>query len=91
MAHPSHTGWRWRSPAGIALLVFLGIATFFLVTEHLAHLITVLPWLFLLLCPLMHLLMHGAHGSHGGHGGHGGHGSHGGHNGQNNNSEGGQS
>lgn len=55
----------WRSPAKIALYVFLGIIAFFLVTEHLAHLIPVLPWAFLLLCPLMHLFMHGGHGGHG--------------------------
>ncbi len=67
MARYFQTGWRWRSPAGIALLVFLGIITFFLVTEHWAHLIPVLPWLLLLACPLMHLFMHGAHGGHGGH------------------------
>jgi hypothetical protein len=55
----------WRSRAKIALYVFLGIAAFFLITEHLAHLIPILPWLFLLLCPLMHLFMHGGHGGHG--------------------------
>lgn len=47
MTHHSRTAWRWRSPTGIALLVFLGIATFFLVTEHWAHIVPVLPWLFL--------------------------------------------
>ena len=68
MAHHSRTGWRWRSPAGIALLAFLGIIAFFLITEHWAHLIPVLPWLLLLACPLIHLFMHGGHGGHGGHG-----------------------
>lgn len=68
MNHNSRTAWRWRSPAGIAFLVFLGIATFFLVTEHWAHLIPVLPWLLLLACPFIHLFMHGGHGGHGGHG-----------------------
>jgi hypothetical protein len=61
--HQTNTGWRSR--AKIALYVFLGIAAFFLITEHLAHLIPILPWLFLLLCPLMHLFMHGGHGGHG--------------------------
>ncbi len=73
MTHHSRTAWRWRSrrdplrgaPTGIALLVFLGIATFFLVTEHWAHIVPVLPWLFLLACPLMHLFMHSGHGGHG--------------------------
>ena len=55
------TMWRWRSPYGIALLVFLGIGTFWFITVHGMHMIPVLPWLFLLLCPLMHLFMHGSH------------------------------
>ncbi|WP_019501318.1 DUF2933 domain-containing protein [Pseudanabaena sp. PCC 6802] len=56
----------WLRPARIALYFFLGIIAFFLITEHFAHLIPVLPWLFLLACPLMHLFMHGGHGGHGG-------------------------
>ncbi|WP_036488648.1 DUF2933 domain-containing protein [Myxosarcina sp. GI1] len=68
MTHHSRTAWRWRSPSGIALLVFLGIAAFFLVAEHWVHIIPVLPWLLLLACPFMHLFMHGGHGGHGGHG-----------------------
>lgn len=57
----------WWSPAKIALYVFLGIAAFFLITEHLAHLAGILPYLLLIACPLMHLFMHGGHGGHGGH------------------------
>ncbi|KAI9129943.1 DUF2933 domain-containing protein [Acaryochloris sp. CCMEE 5410] len=72
-----HHAIRWRSPAGIALLIFLGIITFFLVTEHLAHVIPVLPWLLLLACPFIHLFMHSGHGGHSGHSGHGGHSEHG--------------
>lgn len=67
--HNSGSDGGWLSPAKIALYVFLGIAAFFLITEHLAHLIPVLPYLLLLLCPLMHLFMHGGHGGHGGHSG----------------------
>lgn len=52
---------NWNSRTGIALFVFLAIITFFLITEHLAHIIPVLPWLLLLACPLMHLFMHGGH------------------------------
>ena len=62
-----------RSPAGLVLLGFLAVAAFFLVTEHTAHVLGVLPYLFLLLCPLMHLFMHGSHGGHGGHDGPAGH------------------
>ncbi|NET88782.1 MAG: DUF2933 domain-containing protein [Kamptonema sp. SIO1D9] len=49
MAHKDHrssSGGGWLSPAKIALYVFLSIAAFFLFTEHLAHLVPVLPWLF---------------------------------------------
>jgi hypothetical protein len=42
---------------------FLGIALFFLWTEHRAHLLGVLPYLLVLACPLMHLFHHG-HGHH---------------------------
>ncbi|AOW98335.1 hypothetical protein BJP34_01740 [Moorena producens PAL-8-15-08-1] len=79
MAQNSRTVWRWRSPTGIALLFFLGIAAFLLITEHLAHIIPVLPWLLLLACPLMHLFMHGGHGGHGGRSGSHGNNSEGGH------------
>jgi Protein of unknown function (DUF2933) len=57
---------EWLSPTKIALYVFLGIIAFFLITEHWAHIIPVLPWLFLMLCPLMHLFMHGGHSGHSG-------------------------
>ena len=39
---------HWNSRTGIALFVFLAIIAFFLITEHLAHIIPVLPWLLLL-------------------------------------------
>ncbi|MDT3668892.1 MAG: DUF2933 domain-containing protein [Aromatoleum sp.] len=47
---------------------FLVLALLLLTTEHRAHLLGVLPWLLLLACPLMHLVMHGGHGHHHGHG-----------------------
>ena len=50
------------------LIGFLAIAAFFLITEHTAHVLGVLPYLLLLLCPLMHLFMHRGHGDHSGHG-----------------------
>lgn len=71
---PTQIGDFLRSRTGVALIVFLGIAAFFLITEHSAHLFGVLPFALLLLCPLMHLFMHGGHDGHGGevsnHGGH---------------------
>ena len=56
-----------RSPSGIALVAFLAVAGFFLLTEHRAHAFGYLPYALLLLCLLMHLFMHGGHGggSHG--------------------------
>lgn len=59
-----------RSRTGLALLAFLAIAVFFLATEHTAHFFGVLPFLLLLLCPLLHLFMHGGHGEHGSHADH---------------------
>ena len=52
-----------RARTIIALTGFLVIAVFFLQTEHRAHLFGVLPFLFLLACPLLHLFMHGGHDS----------------------------
>ena len=40
---------------------FLGVAGFFLVTEHTAHVLGALPYLLVLLCPVMHLIMHRGH------------------------------
>lgn len=62
----SHGGQR---RINVALLGFLAIAVFFLVSEHRAHVFGFLPLLLLLLCPLLHLFMHGGHGGHGGAGG----------------------
>jgi len=39
-------------------LAFAAIAAFFLLAEHRAHVLPFLPWLLLLVCPLMHLFMH---------------------------------
>jgi len=63
MDHQSgSTSWL-RSRSGLAFLGFVVIAAFFLVTEHRAHLLGILPYVLLLLCPLLHLL-HGGHGAH---------------------------
>ncbi|MDA8122837.1 MAG: DUF2933 domain-containing protein [Deltaproteobacteria bacterium] len=58
-----------RLPVRIGLLAFLGISTFFLWAEHKAHILGALPWLLLLLCPVIHLFMHRGHGGHHGSGG----------------------
>lgn len=43
---------------------FIAIAAVYLITEHRAHVLGVLPFLLLLACPLMHFFMHGGHGGH---------------------------
>lgn len=61
-----------RSRSGLVLLAFLGIAAFFVVTEHTAHVLGMLPYLLLLACPLLHFLHGGHRGGHGGRGTQGG-------------------
>jgi hypothetical protein len=53
----------WKNP--VVLLVTLG-AGYWIYTYHFEHALGVLPYAILLLCPLMHIFMHGNHG-HGGH------------------------
>lgn len=57
----------WSTRYAIGLVVIGGAAAYFLLTEHLAHVVAVLPYLLLLACPLMHVFMHGGHGGHGNH------------------------
>jgi hypothetical protein len=45
----------WRSPAAIVCVGLLAIGAFFLLTEHTAHVLGLLPYLLLAACPLMHL------------------------------------
>jgi hypothetical protein len=68
--HPFRPRSFFRSPVGLVLLVFLAIAAFFLLTEHTAHVFGALPYILVLLCPLLHWILHGRHG--GGHAGYGG-------------------
>ena len=57
----------WISPKGFAAMGLIASVTYFLLMEHRQHFFQYLPFLILLLCPLMHFFMHGDHG-HGGHG-----------------------
>jgi hypothetical protein len=59
--HERRIRWGWW--------FFAAIALFFLLSEHRAHLFGILPYLFLLACPLMHRFMHHGHSGHHGHGG----------------------
>ena len=63
------SGWNGQL---IALVLLLVVGGFFLWAEHRAHIMGTLPYLILLLCPLMHLFMHRGHGKNGNrHGSHG--------------------
>ena len=55
----------WTSWAFLIFLAFGAMAIVLLWTEHRAHLLGALPFLFLLACPLLHIF--GGHGSHGAH------------------------
>ena len=72
-AHHQRTtgGSFWTSRTGLVLLAFLAMGGALLFTEHQAHVLGVLPFLFILACPLLHMFGHAGRGGHGGHGGHG--------------------
>lgn len=61
-----HTGRsHWRSPLGIFMVAAGAVGAYYLLTEHFDHAAQAIPYLFLLACPLMHLLhRHGHHGRH---------------------------
>ncbi|MBI5612217.1 MAG: DUF2933 domain-containing protein [Gammaproteobacteria bacterium] len=64
--HPENPPF-WRSRTALAFLGFAAIAAFFLLSEHRAHALGVLPFALVALCPLLHLFGHGGHGhDHGG-------------------------
>lgn len=67
--HPEEAPRFWRSRYAIGLIVIGAVAGYFLLTEHLAHVLGAVPFLLLLACPLMHVFMHHGH-RHGGHGHH---------------------
>ena len=74
--HPHHENGSapaerfWTSRAFLVFLGFAAIAVVLLWEEHRAHILGVIPYLFLIACPLMHIFMHGGHGhaSHKDHG-----------------------
>lgn len=57
----------WKTPSGLVGMFFFAAAGYVLLTEHTAHVVSYLPWLIILLCPLMHIFHHRGHGN-GGHG-----------------------
>lgn len=52
----------WKSGGGGALIMLGLIVAFYFIREHWTHLGQTWPYLLLLLCPAMHLFMHGGHG-----------------------------
>ena len=54
----------WKSPKGIAVLIALAALGLYLIIVHQQHVLGALPFLIILLCPLMHLFMHKGHGHH---------------------------
>lgn len=54
----------WKNPIVLVCVLAIG---YWVYTYHLEHALGFLPYGILLLCPLMHIFMHGNHG-HGGHG-----------------------
>lgn len=55
----------WSTPTGWAALALIAAATYFLVFEHGQHVLLFLPYLIVLLCPLIHVFMHSSHGKDG--------------------------
>lgn len=60
--HQARLPW-YRTWIGLAGLGTGAAAALYLSLYHVTHVLDVLPFLILLLCPLMHLFMHGGHGS----------------------------
>lgn len=52
----------WNSLHGLTTIVLIVAALYFLLVEHGAHVFPYLPFLIILLCPLMHIFMHKGHG-----------------------------
>ncbi|MCP5468538.1 MAG: DUF2933 domain-containing protein [Deltaproteobacteria bacterium] len=71
MNHSSHTTKSrpvfWKNPLTIIGIIAFGYWVF---TYHPQHALGYLPYLILLLCPLMHIFMHGGHGGHSGYSNH---------------------
>lgn len=60
----------FRSGIGQLVLMALVLGSVYLITQHTQHVLRLLPFALLLLCPLLHLFMHAGHDDHDDHGGH---------------------
>ena len=61
--HTANDSWLC-SRTGVVTIGALGILGFLIYAGHATHLLGLVPYLFLLACPLMHIFMHGGHGKH---------------------------
>lgn len=61
MQDPLPPPW-WRSPGGLALASLAVVVAFYLLMEHTAHVFGSLPYLLLLLCPVLHMFHRHGHG-----------------------------
>jgi hypothetical protein len=62
------SGPNWSRINQWLLWIGLAAAVAWMFLRHNAHLLQLLPFLFILACPLMHIFGHGGHGGHGSHG-----------------------
>ena len=54
----------WKTRLAFAVLCVAVIAAVFAAIDHWRHVVGAWPLLFLMACPLLHVLMHGSHGKH---------------------------
>lgn len=63
--HASQTPSFWTSPFGVVSTLLAVAASAYLWVVHKDHVLALLPYAFLAMCPLMHMFMHkGHHGHH---------------------------
>lgn len=54
-----------KTPLGWTCLGLVAIAAGFLAAGHAAHVLSVLAWVAILACPLLHILLHRGHARYG--------------------------
>lgn len=57
MNQPSGRPW-WQNTSCLIAIAALGVALLYLAFVHIDHVLKILPLLFILACPLMHVFMH---------------------------------
>ena len=65
MAGNEQRQYTWQNllgtPVGLGLCLMIAAAGAYFLWNHTGHVLTAVPYLFLLLCPLMHIFGHGSH------------------------------